>query len=95
MLSNEELRLIELIDLDELKKTSLKPVFIELQNSTGMNNIKCARYLGITEGAVKDRRLGRFNPRRCELIALAVKGSSAQLKAAEYIDHLIAEKSQT
>ncbi|WP_104036661.1 hypothetical protein [Vibrio jasicida] len=66
----------------------MKKVFIELQRATGFSNFECGRYLGISEGAVKDRRDGRCSPRQGELIALAVYGSESQERALEYIKTL-------
>jgi len=66
----------------------MKDVFIELQRAAGFSNFECGRYLGISEGAVKDRRDGRCKPRQGELIALAVCGSDTQLKAMNYIESL-------
>lgn len=66
----------------------MRQVFIELQRAAGFSNVECGRYLGISEGAVKDRRDGRFLPRRGELIALAVSGSDTLDKALAYIESL-------
>jgi hypothetical protein len=55
--------------------------FIELQKASGLSNFACAQYLGISEGAVADRRRGIFKARRCELIALAIFGSDAEKQA--------------
>ena len=65
----------------------MKKTFIELQKGAGLSNQHCALYLGISEGAVKDRRLGRYSPSHCELLALAVKGTGEEEKA----QHLIKE----
>lgn len=67
--------------LESSKVSSPNDVFIQLQNASGMMNIECGEYLGISEGAVKDRRRGVFTPRRCELIALAIYGNQAGQEA--------------
>ena len=66
----------------------MKKIFISLQNATGLNNFKCGFYLGISEGAVRDRRRGAFEPKKSELISLAIYGSKAEKKAKELIELL-------
>lgn len=76
----------------------MKKVFVELQNAAGLDNFSCGEYLGISEGAVKDRRRGVFEPRRSELISLAIYGSAAEEKAMNVIqnccDHKFVECNQ-
>ena len=66
----------------------MKNVFVSLQSATGLNNFNCAMYLGISEGAVRDRRRGAFEPKKTELMALAIYGSKAEEKAKELIERL-------
>ena len=66
----------------------MKNIFITLQNASGLNNLKCGLYLGISEGAVRDRRRGAFEPKKTELMALAIYGSKAEKKAKELIERL-------
>lgn len=68
-------------------KSNMKKVFVELQNAAGLDNFSCGEYLGISEGAVKDRRRGVFEPRRSELISLAIYGSAAEDKAIKLIQN--------
>lgn len=65
----------------------MKEIFIELQKAAGLDNFSCGQYLGISEGAVKDRRRGTFEPRRCELMSLAIYGSPAEDKAIEVMQN--------
>lgn len=66
----------------------MKEIFIELQRAAGFKNIECGLYLGISEGAVKDRRSGTYEPKFSELIALAISGTAAELAAKELIQSL-------
>lgn len=66
----------------------MKKIFVELQKASGLKNLECAMYLGISEGAVNDRRMGTFEPRRSELIALAIYGSEAEVKALNLIQSI-------
>ncbi|MBD1567936.1 hypothetical protein [Aliivibrio sp. S10_S31] len=66
----------------------MKHVFVELQKSTSLSNFACAEYLGISEASVQDRRNGRYEPKKCELIALAMYGTSELDKALKYIQSL-------
>ena len=59
----------------------MNKVFIELQRASGLSNFECGQYLGISEGAVRDRRRGVSAARRSELIALAIFGSQAEVAA--------------
>ena len=59
----------------------MNALFIELQKASGLSNFACAQYLGISEGAVADRRRGVFKPRRSEIMALAIFGSDAEKQA--------------
>ncbi len=69
-----------------------KDVFIELQKSTSLSNFACAEYLGISEASVQDRRNGRYAPKKSELMALAVYGTSEANKALIYIADLSKNK---
>ena len=63
-------------------------VFVRLQRAAGLDNAECGRFLGIAEGAVRDRRRGAFKPRRSELIALAIYGTESEKMAEKIIsDH--------
>lgn len=63
-------------------------VFVRLQRAAGLDNSECGRFLGITEGAVRDRRRGAFKPRRSELVALAIYGTASEKMAEKIIsDH--------
>ncbi|ODS09744.1 hypothetical protein [Vibrio scophthalmi] len=63
----------------------MNKIFIELQRASGLSNSACGHYLGLSEGAVRDRRRGVFEPKRSELIALAIVGSSAESMAKKII----------
>lgn len=77
----------KIISWNPTKLNSMKEVFIELQKASGLDNFSCGEYLGISEGAVKDRRRGTFEARRSELIALAIFGSSSESRAIELIQN--------
>ncbi len=63
-------------------------IFVRLQRAAGLSNAECGRFLGIKEGAVRDRRRGVFEPRRSELISLAIFGSESEKLAEKIIsDH--------
>lgn len=63
----------------------MNKIFIELQRASGLSNSACGRYLGLSEGAIRDRRRGVFEPKRSELIALAIFGSSSESLAKKII----------
>ncbi|MGR6834737.1 hypothetical protein [Aliivibrio wodanis] len=65
-----------------------KDMFIELQKSTSLSNFACAEYLGISEASVQDRRNGRYAPKKSELIALAVYGSTVGNNALHFLRYL-------
>lgn len=65
-----------------------KDVFIELQKSTSLSNFACAEYLGISEASIQDRRNGRYTPKKSELIALAVYGTTAGDNALNFLRKL-------
>ncbi|RZP88967.1 hypothetical protein [Vibrio vulnificus] len=63
-------------------------VFVRLQRAAGLDNAECGRFLGIAEGAVRDRRRGAFKPRRSELFSLAIYGTASEKMAEKIIsDH--------
>ncbi|GEK13206.1 hypothetical protein [Aliivibrio fischeri] len=63
----------------------MNALFIELQKAAGLSNFSCGEYLGISEGAVLDRRRNIFKPKRSEIIALAIYGSDAEAAAVSLI----------
>ncbi len=72
----------------------MRLTFIQLQQRVQLSNQACADYLGISEGAVVERHEGRAYPRRAELIALAVYGSTAEHQAALDIERLLTQFSE-
>ncbi|WP_300173740.1 hypothetical protein [uncultured Aliivibrio sp.] len=72
----------------------MKDIFIELQKSTSLSNFACAEYLGISEASVQDRRNGRYAPKKSELIALAVYGTTAGDSALAFLRKLIGKNNR-